>query len=160
MEPDSQVVELLGRHRLIGELLRDGLEVAVPVRDRGIDLIAYADLSKQVARFASSPIQMKAATTSAFSVDQKYARIADLILAYVWHVDEPREAVTFALRYADAVAIAEKMGWIKTASWQQGCYTTTSPSTRLRGLLEEHRMKSGDWWKMVVGHKGGAELGG
>src|SRR5262245_32215102 len=61
VELDSQVIEILGRQRLIAELLRDGLEVAVPVRDRGVDLIAYADLSQQVARFASRPIQMKAA---------------------------------------------------------------------------------------------------
>jgi hypothetical protein len=74
MALDTQVVELLGRHRLMGELLRDGLEVAVPARDRGIDLIAYADLSRQVARFAARPVQMKAFTTRGFSVEQKYAR--------------------------------------------------------------------------------------
>lgn len=45
---DSQVVELLGRNRLIDELLRAGLEVAVPERDRGIDLIAYLDLDPGV----------------------------------------------------------------------------------------------------------------
>ena len=41
---DSQVIELLGRNRLVSELLRAGLEVAIPARDRGIDLIAYLDL--------------------------------------------------------------------------------------------------------------------
>jgi hypothetical protein len=148
---DSQVVELLGRQRLIGELLRDGLEVAVPVRDRGVDLIAYADLSRQVARFASRPIQMKAATTSAFAVDQKYARIADLILAYVWYLDEPQQAVTYALPYVAAVEVATAMGYTETASWQQGRYTTTSPSRRLRELLEPFRMSSGRWWGLIVG---------
>ncbi len=41
---DPQVVELLGRNKLISDLLRAGLEVALPMRDRGIDLIAYVDL--------------------------------------------------------------------------------------------------------------------
>lgn len=50
---DTQVVELMGRHRLMNELLRDGLEVAAPVRDRGVDVIAYADLSVQVAKFSA-----------------------------------------------------------------------------------------------------------
>jgi hypothetical protein len=117
---DSQVVELLGRQRLIAELLRDGLEVAVPVRDRGVDLIAYADLSQQVARFASRPIQMKASTTSAFGVDQKYGKIVDLILAFVWNLDNTNPAATYALPYAEAVQVAAEMGWTKTASWQQG----------------------------------------
>jgi hypothetical protein len=118
VELDKQVVELLGRERLIGELLRDGLEVAVPARDRGVDLIAYADLSKQVTRFSSRPIQMKASSTRAFGVDRKYDRIADLILAYVWHIDNPQAAVTYALSYAEAVRIAEVMGWTKTDSWE------------------------------------------
>ncbi len=34
MALDPQIVELLGRQRLIGALLRDGLEVVVPARDR------------------------------------------------------------------------------------------------------------------------------
>jgi len=51
MESGSQIVEFLGRQRLIAELIRDGLEVALPTRDRGVDLIAYADLSKHVERF-------------------------------------------------------------------------------------------------------------
>lgn len=157
MKVDSQIIELLGRQRLIGDLLRDGLEVAVPVRDRGVDLIAYADLSKQVARFASSPIQMKAATMSAFCVDQKYERIVDLILAYVWHLEEPGKAVTYALPYAAAVQVAEKMGWAKTASWQHGGYTTTKPSKLLLDLLQEYRMSPGRWWELVVGQKTSAE---
>lgn len=111
MALDTQVVELLGRQRLIAELLRDGLEVALPGRDRGVDLIAYADLGHQVERFAARPIQMKASTTSAFSVFGKYERLADLILAYVWHLDDPAAAVTYAMTYPQAVSLAEAQGW-------------------------------------------------
>ena len=92
---------------LIGELIRDGLEVAVPVRDRGVDLIAYADLSRQVVRFGARPVQMKAFTASGFSVAQKYTRIADLLLAYVWHLGGSEPAVTYGLTYAAAVQVAE-----------------------------------------------------
>lgn len=151
MELDSQVVEFLGRERLIGELLRDGLEVALPVRDRGVDLIAYADLSRQVMRFASRPIQMKASTTSAFGIDQKYERIADLILACVWYIADPQAAVTYALSYAEALRIGREMGWTETASWQAGRYTTSSPSKRLLALLEPYRMSPGRWWSLVTG---------
>src|SRR5438876_7603876 len=47
---DTQIVELIGRHHLTAELLRAGLEVATPVRDRGIDLIAYADIDKRLTK--------------------------------------------------------------------------------------------------------------
>ena len=151
MELDKQVIELLGRQRLIADLLRDGLEVSVPVRDRGVDLIAYADLSHQVARFASRPIQMKVASTSTFGLDQKYKRIADLILAYVWHLEDPKEAVTYALTYPVAVQVAQEIGYTKTPSWEQGQYTTTRPGKRLLALLEPYRMAPGRWWRLVVG---------
>src|SRR5579871_2417402 len=94
---------------------------------------------------------MKASSTCAFGVDQKYARIADLILAYVWHIDNPQAAVTYALSYVEAVRIATEMGWTKTESWQQGRYTTSSPSKRLLELLEPYRMSPGRWWSLIAG---------
>jgi hypothetical protein len=148
---DTQVVELLGRQRLLSELLRDGLEVASPARDRGIDLIAYADLSHQVDRFAARPIQMKASTTRAFSVARKYERFADLILAYVWHVDDPVQAVTYAMTYPQAKALADALGWTKTPSWAAGEYSTSKPSQHLVQLLESYRMGTGHWWSLVTG---------
>jgi hypothetical protein len=136
----------------MGELLRDGLEVAVPARDRGIDLIAYADLSRQVARFVARPIQMKAFTDRGFSVARKGTRIADLIMAYVWHLGGAQTAVSYALPYPDAVKVAEAMGWTKTASWLEGgVYSANRPGKRLLGLLEPYRMGPDKWWALVVG---------
>jgi hypothetical protein len=148
---DTQVVELLGRQRLMSELLLDNLEVASPARDRGIDLIAYADLSRQVSRFAARPIQMKASWKRAFSVARKYERVADLIVAYVWHVGEPTSAVTYAMTYPEAVALAEALGWTDTAAWAEGQYSTTSPSQELVQRLEQYRMRPGWWWSLVTG---------
>jgi hypothetical protein len=39
---DSQTVEIIGRNFLVSQLVRDGVEVARPERDHGIDLIAYS----------------------------------------------------------------------------------------------------------------------
>jgi hypothetical protein len=156
---DTQIVELLGRQRLITELLRDGLEVALPARDRGIDLIAYADLSHQVARFAARPIQMKASSASAFGVFRKYERVADLILAYVWHLEEPAAAVTYAMTYPQAVALAEAQGWTATASWETGGYSTSKPSQQLLRLLSPYHMELGRWWALVTGGAAPAERG-
>lgn len=150
---DTQVIELLGRHRLSDELLRSGLEVAFPARDRGVDLIAYADLGRQVERFAAKPIQMKAASTQAFGLFQKYLKISDLILAYVWNLNDPKLAVTYALSYQEAIAVAGAMGWTKTPSWATGGYTTSRPSKRLLELLEPFKMTSEKWWQKVVGNE-------
>ncbi len=150
MAADTQIVELLGRQRLIAELVRDGLEVAIPVRDCGVDLIAYAELSRQVIRFSSKPIQMKASSGSAFAVDRKYGAVSDLILAYVWHLVDPEKAVTYAMTFQRAVEIATEMGWTKTASWESGIYTSTKPSQKLLQLLEKHRVGRGAWLLLIT----------
>jgi len=81
---DSQTIELVGRSQLTSELLRAGLEVALPLRDRGIDLVAYADTGDGVTAFTAVPIQMKAASERSFSIDRKYDKFPNLLHAYVW----------------------------------------------------------------------------
>jgi len=66
------------------------------------------------------PIQMKAATSTGFGLDQKYAAFPGLLIAYVWHLAEPDAAVTFALTYAEALGVAKEMGYTRTASWRRG----------------------------------------
>lgn len=146
---DTQTIELLGRNRLIDELLLAGLEVAIPERDRGVDLIAYMDLTEQTSTFAAVPIQLKAASTRAFSLNAKYERISNLVLAYVWGLKAPDHAQTFALTYQEALNIAEQLGWTKTASWAQGKYTTSVPSKRICQLLEPFAMSAPAWRKKV-----------
>ncbi len=147
---DTQKVELLGRNRLIDELLRDDLEVALPVRDRGIDLVAYADLAEIANSYVSRPIQMKAAWTRGFGVDRKYEKFPGLILAYVWNLSDRSQAVTYAMSYLDACSIAQKMGWMETESWARGRYASNQPSSKLVGLLEPFKMTAGCWRKMIV----------
>jgi hypothetical protein len=132
--------------------LRDGLEVAVPARDRGIDLIAYADLSSRVESFVARPIQMKAASERSFSIDEKYQRVANLLIAFVWHIHDPTKAVTYALTYNETLAIAKKCwGRAQSPSWKRGRYSTTNPSREICELLRPYRMEEGSWWEKVTG---------
>lgn len=147
---DSQVVELLGRNRLTDEILRAGLEVAHPARDRGVDLVAYVDLETHVPAFVARPIQMKAASFQSFSIDRKYGKFPNLLIAFVWNLANGSETVTFAMSYAEALRIGDVMGYTLTDSWHQGSYATTSPSVRLRELLEPYRMTPERWWERVA----------
>jgi hypothetical protein len=74
-KPDTQLVELAGRNWLASELMRAGIEVARPERDRGIDLIAYVDLDERVGNFTACPIQMKAATKQVFSLESEIREV-------------------------------------------------------------------------------------
>jgi len=143
---DKQIVELLGRNHLIDEILRAGFEVALPLRDRGVDIIVYADLGANVQRFISRPIQLKTYSGRGFRVDRKYEKIRDLLMAYVWL----SESATFACSVDESVDIANKMGWTKTASWEKGqSWTTTSPGKKLRSLLEPFRMTPEKWQEIL-----------
>lgn len=145
MPLDSQQIELIGRNVLIAQLLADGLEVAVPQRDRGIDLIVYADLDEG-GRFIALPIQMKAAKVRSFGVDRKYDKFPQLLLAHVWNVTEPAHATTICVTQAEATAVADSMGWTATKSWTEGnAYSTTQPSARLLALLQPFVVTPGGW---------------
>ncbi len=147
---DSQSVEIIGRNYLVSQLVGDGLEVARPERDRGVDLIAYLDLDETGGPFVACPIQMKAASNRSFSLERKYAKFSHLLLAYVWQVHEPNEARAYALTYAQALAVAEEMRWTKTASWREhDSYSTTRPPKRLLTALESYLMSTGDWKRKV-----------
>jgi hypothetical protein len=149
-ELDSQVIELLGHNRLTDELLRSGLEVAHPARDRGVDIIAYVDLETHVQSFVARPIQMKAASRQSFSIDRKYSKFPNLLIAFVWNLANGAEPVTFAMSYAEALRVGDSMGYTTTDSWQRGSYATTNPGSRLRELLEPYRMTSERWWERVA----------
>jgi len=146
---DAQTVEIVGRNLLVSLLARDGLEVARPERDRGVDLITYLDLDEEFGRFSACPIQMKAATSHSFSLMKKYEKFPQLLLVYVWHVTDPAKSVSYAMSYPEALEVARQMGWTETASWSKGSYSTTKPSKRLSALLEPHRMGLGDWKRKV-----------
>lgn len=149
MKMDTQTTEIVGRNWLVSQLVRDGLEVARPERDRGVDLIAYLDLDETGGGFVACPIQMKAATSAAFTVSVKYAKFSRLLLAYVWYVDDPDRACAFVLTYREAVEVANSMGYTSTPSWAKGSYSTTKPSNQLRQLLQPYRMGPGDWKRRV-----------
>ncbi|MEO6754560.1 MAG: hypothetical protein ABIP85_22520 [Chthoniobacteraceae bacterium] len=145
---DTQIVELIGRNHLTSELLRAGLEVAAPVRDRGVDLIAYDERKHEF--FVACPIQMKAAMKRSFSVATKYEPVRNLIIAYVWHLEDESQRVTYALTYEEAFSIAKTMGWTRTESWKGGAYSTTHPSAKLVALLDPYRMTPEKWRAKVT----------
>lgn len=149
---DSQQVEILGRGALIAALTRAGIEVATPIRDRGVDLIAYSDLKDSDTKFGAKLIQIKAASRASFSIEKRYAKFQGLILVNVWHVAAAHAPTIYAMPYPVAVEIGEKMGWTKTASWdkENGRYSNNSPPRRLVDLLSPHAMRDEKWAPLLT----------
>jgi hypothetical protein len=149
-ESDTQLTELAGRFALISQLTEDGLEVALPIRDRGVDLIAYADLDEQGGRFAACPIQLKVTIGRRFELDRKYERIANLLLVYIWDVKDAGKSRTYALTYAEALDVMRKKKFTETSSWKKGKYSVASPGKELLELLEPYRMMARGWRPRIL----------
>jgi len=146
---DSQLTELAGKHLLIAQLTAAGLEVAVPVRDRGIDLIAYLDRGTPSRNFVAYPIQLKANAGEGFSLDKKYEKTANLILAYVWHVTDPVGYSIYALSYREALAILHRKGHTAAKCWENGRWNISKADKQLVQMLEPYKMNSKKWVERV-----------
>jgi len=148
-------IATLGREHVVAALERAGLEVErLPrVNDR-VHLVARATLGVSPVRRIERPLHVQASATSSFRVLRSWAAPPDLLLVYTWHVTETTEAVSYALTYQEAEAIAERMGWTTTWAWRQrgGGYGTTKAeqNRRLRDLLAPHRMTPQTWWDKVT----------
>jgi hypothetical protein len=139
---DSQLTELAGKHLLIAHLVAAGLEVAEPVRDKGIDLIVYRDSGD----FQARPVQMKASSLESFSLDGKYERFPHLLIAYVWNVQTPDRSEVYALTFKEAKKILVSKGYDKTESWEKRkYYFVRNAGTELKKLLAPYRMSPKNW---------------
>ena len=98
----------MGRNWLVNTLFACGIEVARPERDKGIDLLAYSIDSDL---FRAVPIQVKAASERAFSVDSKYDRFANLLIVYVWHLQSQIATEAYAMTYLEVVEVVKQMDW-------------------------------------------------
>jgi hypothetical protein len=120
---DTQQLELIGRHRLIEDLIASQVEVALPMRDSGVDMIVYWNESN---RFHAAPVQLKAASERSFSIFRKYEKHPGLILVFAWQILDQSRSTMLALTSREAVAVASDQGYTATASWREsGVYSVT-----------------------------------
>ena len=150
---DKQQIGLIGKYILIANLIAANLEVAEPLRDRGIDLIAFRD-GFDGGEFDACPIQLKTATNEAFELDRKYERFPDLRNVYVWNVSNPNNAEFYCLTYAEAIGVLkslkhEKFSYLK----EHGYWYTGKPSEELKKMLKEFQVTVPDDWSNRLGMK-------
>ncbi len=104
---DTQITELDGQRYLISQLLTAGIEVATPLRDHGIDLIAYLDQREESGQFLACPIQLKTAKDERFSLHRKYAKFPNLLMVYAWNIYDAKR-ILYALTYKEAEKLLQK----------------------------------------------------
>jgi hypothetical protein len=130
---DSQQVEVVGRALVTVELTQDGLEVARPERDAGIDLIAF-----RRDPWGAVPIQLKVLSKPGFNFDPKYEHHSGLIFIYVW-----RDCSEFyALTWKQADKLITSLGYTRDSN---GRWVTSAASAELKSALADFRVTAGGW---------------
>ena len=97
MKRDTRIIEVAGRNWLTAQLLLEGIRVATPTFDEGIDLIAFKEIPTHGIK--ALPLQLKCAREEVFSLDRKYAD-RNMAMVYVWNVLEAPSA--YVLSYEEA----------------------------------------------------------
>ena len=145
MQLDKQQIEVLGRNMVTNQLLREGIEVAEPVRDRGVDLIAYLP-KENGERFRARPLQLKVASDRDFSVYTKYEEFSDMVVVYVWRVAYDDGPEIYALTTRETLEVAEQRGWTETNTWKRdGRYNDTKVTGPTQEAVDPYRVERGEW---------------
>jgi hypothetical protein len=140
MELDSTQIGILGKHLLIDTLMIAGFEVAGPLRDRGIDLIAFND-GKGGEKFNAWPIQLKSSSGRIFSVDKKYEKLPRLLIVYAWNVASRDKSRLFALTYTEAVRVLVDRKHATQKAWTEGNkWADTKVGVALEKRLKRHEV--------------------
>ena len=143
-ENHTSIIEVLGRNHLIAQLIQDDVHAAIPLWDRGIDLIAYFSEGDGV---KARGIQLKTNEDSRWGLHRKYEDIAGLLMVYVWYVKEVSSVEIYAMTYMEAFSILDKRRHTLTESWNKknGGYTIPNVKGSLREELQKYRMGPGKW---------------
>jgi hypothetical protein len=158
---DNQLLELCGRHQLTESLLGAGLEVAFPARDRGIDLIAYADTDRRLERFVAAPIRRPRPQHASRST--RNIRTFTTCLSRTCGTSQPTNTQIYVLTQREAIDIAAEMKYTDTESWSgKGVCVVTPQITvcrandlqRASDILSEpiknlRRTESGAWTRIT-----------
>lgn len=136
----SALIGSAGELLVAAELLRRGIDVAIPAYDRGVDLIAYRE--HRFDRVA--PIQVKAGSKGRFGFNRAWFKVPGLILVHVWHA----ETLPAFYIFSSIADVEDALGpqRTSTASWREkGAYSITEPKGEAVERMQPHR----DRWDRI-----------
>jgi hypothetical protein len=147
MELDNQQVEVLGRNIVVNQLTHEGIEVAEPVRDRGVDLVAYLSKEDGADEFYARPLQLKVSSHRGFSIRKKYLEFNQMYVVYVWRVAYPsEESEIYVLDTDEMEAVGNERGWTTNSTWlDDGRWDETEATEATKDVIKEYRVHPGDW---------------
>lgn len=135
-----------GEVLVAGELLRQGIEVAYPASDVGVDLLAYRLAPNQTVPARFVPIQVKSRAKSGYNFQRAwFDRVPGVVLVHVWNLATTPEFYIFDT----LVTVEDALGpvYSKSPSWlHHGGYAVTVAREPHRALMKSHLNK----WERIT----------
>lgn len=122
-----------------------GLRLVEPSKKNGIDFFISIEAQADE-KGASFPVKLKTSVHEVFSLYRKESRIPRLLMAYVWHANEPKDSEVYALTYKEALEIVKSKPYVNSKSWiDEGGYSVTHAGAALKEKLKGYRMTPEKW---------------
>jgi hypothetical protein len=127
------------------QVRKAGLRLVEPSKKNGIDYFIYTE-TQASEDGASFPVKLKTSIHEVFSLYKKESKIKRLLVAYVWHANEPEASEVYALTYDEALRIVKSKPYFSSKSWiDEGGYSVTHAGAELKEMLKEYRMTPKKW---------------
>jgi len=122
-----------------------GLRLVEPSKKNGIDFF-ISSKAQAGEEGAPVPVKLKTSIHEVFSFYKKESGIPRLLMAYVWHANEPKDSEVYALTYKEALEIVKTKPYVTSKSWiDEGGYSVTHAGAELKEMLEQYRMNPEKW---------------
>jgi hypothetical protein len=138
------------RSRLVDELLRDGIHVALPVGARDIDLLAYVDVGAANCPIASVPIKIASSGLTDLSCDLDESS-PGLLIAFT-PATSGQSVRTLAFTRAELVFVRMigLMRRMNLAGSSEGARQDDASNASLDGVLQSFTMSPGKWRRKIL----------
>ena len=146
------MLDLVGRARLMDELLEEGVNVVLPTGASEIDMLAYVDSRTAACTIVSVPIKVTSFCSDALSSNLEAARASGILIMLVWGVSNPEHVRTFAFTPAE-LTVMKMIGIIgRTGAAGSGepADQRRTPEAVLQNALERFAMSPGKWREKIV----------
>ncbi len=149
---DKQLIEVIGRSKFTEFAILSGFELAVPVRDCGIDCLLYFPVEDRLLNTAI-PVQLKCYSAQALTVDSRYDRIGNILHVVIWNCLTASPSF-FVLTQKHAMQLAAHLKWDKTTGWANkgGRYDATTATGPIRDAMTQYSVTTTTFKEMVSHH--------
>jgi len=134
-----------GKRFFESQILAAGLRLVEPPSKNGVDYLIYTGNSSN-GKGVAYPVKVKTSIHEVFALHKRDSRIPRLLVAYVWHANEPERSSVYALTFEEALRIVESKPYIVSKAWNEdGGYSVTHAGAELKEMLKTYRMSPERW---------------